>query len=216
MKKKLLICLFIILGITVLALVTPFIILGIRSNKINNDYKYLLLEDKLEVVKIEDVPLIKQDISCGYAIIDMLSSFYGARVSEEELYNNNSGRITTSSTAGFVEEASKVLNKKCYAKKYLKNDELLLAINHSLASGNPVAIEWAAKLDGSWTLHWSVITGMDKELIYVNNPYGYKEELTYDEFTSRTTFKAFDHMPIGYQFGFAFGLFTKNTIIVIE
>ena len=52
MKKKLLICLFIILGITVLALVTPFIILGIRSNKINNDHKYLLLEDKFEVVKI--------------------------------------------------------------------------------------------------------------------------------------------------------------------
>ena len=199
-----------------LALVTPFIILGIRSNKINNDYKYLLNEDKLEVVKIDDVPLIKQDISCGYAIIDMLSSFYGARVSEKELYNKNDGRITTSSTKGFVSEINKVLNKNCYAKKYLKNDELLLAINNSLAKGNPVAIEWAAKLDGEWTLHWSVITGMDKELIYVNNPYGYKEELTYDEFISRTTFKAFDHMPIGYQFGFAFGLFTKNTIIVIE
>ena len=57
---------------------------------------------------------------------------------------------------------------------------------------------------------------MDHEKLYVNNPYGYLEELTYDEFISRTTFTAFTKMPVGYYFGFAFGLFSKNTIIVVE
>ena len=51
-------------------------------------------------------------------------------------------------------------------------------------------MEWAAKLNNEWTLHWSIVTGMDKEHIYVNNPYGYKEEISYDEFAFRITFKA--------------------------
>ena len=55
---------------------------------------------------------------------------------------------------------------------------------------------------------------MDQEKVYVNNPYGYIEEISYEEFISRTTFKAFENMHIGYHFGFAFGLFSKNTIIV--
>ena len=215
MKKIILKCLLIFLGLTVLALVIPFIILAINSKMINNDYKYLLAEDKIEEVKI-DVPLVKQEISCGYAILDMLSSFYGDRVTEEQLYKTNNEKITTSSIKGFVSEINKVLNKNCSAQKYLKNDELLLAINASLINGNPVAICWAAKLDDEWTLHWSVVTGMDKEMIYVNNPYGYKEEISYEEFISRMTFNAFTNMPIGYKFGFAYGLFSKNTIIVIE
>ena len=216
MKKIILKCLLIFLGLTVLALVIPFIILAINSKKINNDYSYLLTDNKLVDVKIENVPLVKQEISCGYAIIDMLSSYYGKRVTEEKLYKNNNERITTSSINGFVSEINKVLNKKCSSNKYLKNDELLLAINASLIKGNPVAICWAAKLDEEWTLHWSIVTGMDKEIIYINNPYGYKEELSYEEFISRMTFNAFTNMPIGYKFGFAYGLFTKNTIIVIE
>ena len=215
MKKIILKCLLVFLGLTVLALVIPFIVLAINSKMINNDYKYLLAEDKIEEVKI-DVPLVKQEISCGYAILDMLSSFYGDRVTEEQLYKTNNEKITTSSIKGFVSEINKVLNKNCSAQKYLKNDELLLAINASLINGNPVAICWAAKLDEEWTLHWSVVTGMDKEMIYVNNPYGYKEELSYEEFISRMTFNAFTNMPIGYKFGFAYGLFSKNTIIVIE
>ena len=50
--------------------------------------------------------------------------------------------------------------------------------------------------------------------MYVNNPYEYKEEISYDELISRTTFKAFKNMHLGYQFGFALGLFSKNTIFV--
>ena len=75
-------------------------------------------------------------------------------------------------------------------------------------------MEWAAKSEDTWTLHWSIVTGMDQDRIYVKNPYGYKEEISYAEFVGRTTFKAFENMPIGYHFGFAFGMFSKNTIIV--
>ena len=215
-KKKNLVIVLSILCALLLVIMIPFIILGIKTNKINNDYKYLISENKMVEAIIEDVPLVKQEISCGYAIIDMLSAYYGNHVSEEDLYEANNHKITTSSTKGFVEEISKTLNKSCTALTYLKNDELLTSINNSLKAGNPVAIEWAAKLDNEWTLHWSVVTGMDNNHIYINNPYGYKESLSYEEFISRMDFSAYDNMSIWFKFGFAFGLFSKNTIIVIK
>ena len=199
-----------------LAVAIPFSIYGIRSAVIDNSYSYLFEENKL-TNKTIDVPLVKQDISCGYAIIEMLSTFYGNTVTEEQLSDKNNGSVSTATTSGFVKEINETIENSNYtSKEYLKNDELLLTINKSLINNKPVAVEWAALLDNEWTLHWSIVTGMDQEHIYVNNPYGYKEEITYDEFISRTTFKAFENMPLGYHFGFAFGLFSKNTIIVSE
>ena len=39
-------------------------------------------------------------------------------------------------------------------------------------------------------------------------------EISYSEFIGRTTFQSFENMPIFFHFGFAFGLFSKNTIII--
>ena len=215
MKKRiiLIICLS-FLALLTLGVAIPFSIYGIRSAVIDNSYSYLLKENKLTDKKI-DVPLVKQDISCGYAIIEMLSTYYGNTVTEEELSDKNNGGISTATTSGFVKEINRTIENANYvSKEYLKNDDLLLTINKSLLNDKPVAVEWAAKLDNEWTLHWSIVTGMDQEHIYVNNPYGYKEEISFEEFISRTTFKAFKNMHLGYHFGFAFGLFSKNTIIV--
>ena len=84
-----------------------------------------------------------------------------------------------------------------------------MMINDSLKKNRPVAVEFAAKFEDEWTLHWSIVTGMDKDKIYLNNPYGYKEEISYSEFIGRTTFQSFENMPIFFHFGFAFGLFRK-------
>ena len=217
MKKKKKIALIISLsfvGLLTLAVAIPFSIYGIRSSVIDNSYSNLLKEHKIVDKKI-DVPLVKQDISCGYAIIEMLSTYYGNTVTEKQLSDKNNGAISTATTSGFVKEINRTIENVNYvSKEYLKNDELLLIINKSLINDKPVAVEWAAKLEDEWTLHGSVVTGMDQEHIYVNNPYGYKEEISYEEFISRTTFKAFKNMHLGYHFGFAFGLFSKNTIIV--
>ena len=216
-KKIVIIVVSSIVASLVLAVAIPFIVLGVRSSAINNPYSYLFEDNKITTKKIENVPLVKQDVSCGYAIIEMLSEYYGNKITEEELYSKNNNSVSTSTTSGFVAEINRSVEGVNYSsREYLNNDQLLLTINNSLKNDKPVAVEWAAKFEGEWTLHWSVITGMDQEKVYVNNPYGYKEEITYDEFISRTTFNAFENMPIGYQFGFAFGLFSKNTIIVGE
>lgn len=218
MKKKKRVILIVATSIVaslLLAIAIPFSIYGIKSAVIANDYAYLFKENRITTKKIENVPLVKQDISCGYAIIEMLSSYYAKPTTEEELSEKNNGSISTATTGGFVNEINQTIAPGYKAKEYLKNDELLLTINKSLLNNDPVPVEWAALFEGKeWTIHWSIVIGMDQEKIYINNPYGYEEVLSYDEFIMRTTYKSFENMHLGYQFGFAFGLFSKNTVIV--
>ena len=103
-------------------------------------------------------------------------------------------------------------------ENYLQYDVMLKKIHKSLENNNPVVIEWAAKYQGEWTLHFSVVTGLDIENnnITVNNPYGYVENIGLDEFINRTSFNAYKNIPLFLNFGFAFGAFDKNTIFYTE
>ena len=215
-KKLLIIILSSVLLSLVLAVAIPFTILGIRTSSIRSDYNYLKEDSKYSTkVEVEGVELVTQHISCGYATIEMISSYYGNKVSEDNLSNKNGGAITTSSSNGFLNEVNSSIPNKTFVKNsYLKNDELLKTIHESLSKNNPVALEWAAKYENEWTLHFSLITGLDLSLdkVTVYNPYGYIENLSTDEFISRTTFEAYSNIPLFLNFGFAFGAFEKNTI----
>ena len=74
------------------------------------------------------------------------------------------------------------------------------------------------KNDGEWTLHYSLVTGMDipNDKITVANPYGYIEEISVGEFLQRTSFEAYEKMPLFLKFGFAFGFFEKNTVFTVR
>lgn len=214
-KKIILITVSSIVLAFVLVITIPLIVLAARTNHINTEYTYLFDENKIEENKIDNVPLVKQEVSCGYAIIEMLSDYYGNKVTEEALFEKNNHSVSTQTTKGFVDEINNSIQGLDYVSyEYLTNDELLMKINDSLKKNRPVAVEFAAKFEDEWTLHWSIVTGMDKDKIYLNNPYGYKEEISYSEFIGRTTFQSFENMPIFFHFGFAFGLFSKNTIII--
>ena len=217
MKKKKLI-IFIILGVVVtlgLAVLIPFSILGIRTASINNEYAYLLEDNNYqEKVSVDGFSLKKQDVSCGYATIEMMSEYYGNKVDEIELGKRNEGAITTSSSDGFLKEINKTITTKEFIKSsYLENDQLLKEIHDSIKNNNPVALEWAAFYEGSWTLHFSVITATDYQNnnLTIYNPYGYIENITINEFIDRASFKAYKNKGF-MNFGFAYGAFEKNTI----
>ena len=218
MKKKKLV-LFIISGVIAalgLAVLIPFSVLGFKTASLEVDYSYLREDtsynDKLE---ISGVNLKKQDVSCGYATIEMMSEYYGNKVDEIELSIRNEGAITTQSSNGFLNEINKTITTQTFVKRsFLKNDVLLKEIHDSIKNNNPVAIEWAAKMEEEWTLHFSLITGVDyrNDNITIYNPYGYIENINLNEFISRATFKAYEHLPLFLAFGFAYGAFEKNTI----
>jgi hypothetical protein len=101
---------------------------------------------------------------------------------------------------------------------YLTNTELLDKVYDSLKDGIPVPVEWTAKYNGEWTLHYSLITGVDvrNDMITVLNPYGYEENITLEEFFERTSFRAYEDMPLFLRLAFAFGVFERNTVFIAE
>ena len=204
-----------LVGALVLAVTIPFTILGIRTANLEKDYSYLKTDTNYaNKVEVEGLELVTQHVSCGYASIEMISSYYCKKVTEDELDARN-GAVSTASSKGFQDEISKCIpDKEFKMSSYLKHDVLLKEIHDSLKAGNPVALEWAAKYENEWTLHFSVIQGLDlgNHNVTVYNPYGYIENIHIDEFINRASFKAYDNIPLFLNFGFAFGAFDKNTI----
>ena len=220
MKKRFIIIPLAVVGTLLLGVSIPFIILGIRTASLDSDYKYLK-EDKIYNSKVEvtGLQLVTQHISCGYATIEMMSSYYGNKVTEDELEKKNSGGISTSSSNGFLAEVNDSIKNKSFSKySYLKNGDLLKHIHDSLANDNPVAIEWAAEYEGEWTLHFSLISGLDiqGDKVTIYNPYGYIETIGVNDFINRASFNAYKNMPLFLNFGFAFGAFEKNTIFYAD
>ena len=158
-KRVIVISVSALVGAVVLAIAIPFTVLAVKTANIKSDYAYLIEDAKYKTaVEVEGLEHVTQEISCGYATIEMMSAFYGERVSEETLSERNNGAITTSSSSGFLDD---IKDKEFKKSSYLKNDELLKEIHDSLSNNNPVAIEWAAKYKDEWTLHFSVISALD-------------------------------------------------------
>lgn len=204
------------LFVIALAIVVPFGILGIRTSRLNKDYVYLKTDETYsQKAEVTGLNLATQHVSCGYASIEMISQYYGKKVSEDDLDKKNNGAVSTASTGGFLKEINASIEGKDFIKKtYLANDEYLKEIHSALSNNSPVAIEWAAKYEDEWTLHFSVVTAIDlgNDQITIYNPYGYIENINSEEFISRTTFKAYKNLPLFLNFGFAFGAFDKNAL----
>ena len=215
MRKKIVsVILFFAESLIVLAIVALGI-LQIRTNRMMDDYSSVYKNEKYQTpIMIDGVNVIKQDVSCGYAVLEMFSSWSGHSVTEKSLYDQY-GKVVTSTGNAFCREMNKQFPEYTTTIcKYLKNTELIDAVYENLSNGIPVPFEWAALYGDDWTLHYSLIIGADipADKITVANPYGYYEELTVAELLNRTSFEAYEKMPLFLRLGFAFGIFEKNTI----
>lgn len=199
--------------------VVLLIISSIRTGLTQDDYSKVYVDEKYQTpIKIENIELITQDISCGYAVIEMFSTWNGGNITEESLYDQY-GTIVTSTGIKFCEEMNKQFPEyKTEMHKYVKNTEFIDIMYETLASGKPVPFEWAALYGDEWTLHYSLIIGADipNDKITVANPYGYYEELTLEGLLERTSFQAYEDMPLFMKMGFAIGMFEKNTIFSVK
>ncbi|AEV69980.1 C39 family peptidase [Acetivibrio clariflavus] len=212
----------ILVGLVLAVMITAITAITIEERKTVNildDYSILYTDEKyMEHLYIDNVELIKQEISCGYAVIEMFSNWAGGTITEESLYDEY-GKVVTSTGKSFEKEMKKRFPEfKTTMYPYLSNTEMIDKIYNTLKSGIPVPFQWAAKYNDIWTLHYSLITGIDipNNRITILNPYGYEENLTLKEFTDRTSFKAYEDMPIYLRLAFAFGIFERNTIFAVE
>ena len=184
-----------------------------------NDYSDIFKNEKYyKPVFVQGITVFPQKYSCGYAVIQMISQWNNSGLTEEVLYKEY-GKIVTSTGRAFAKEMNRKFPEyKTSMYKYLKNTELIDKVYNSLAAGVPVPFEWAAKKNDDWTLHYSLITGLDvpANKITIANPYGFAEEIAIEEFWERTSFDAYEKMPLFIKFGFAYGVFEKNTVFILE
>lgn len=220
MKKSVKITIIILVSLIVaVALIfgIAFSVLAIRTNAIKDDYSFVYNnESYARAITIDGIEVITQDVSCGYAVIEMFSIWNGGNITEESLYARY-GKVVTSTGKSFCNEFNKQFSEyETQMHKYLKNSELIKEVYGSICRGVPVPFEWAALYGKDWTLHYSLVIGMDipNDSVIVANPYGYIETLSLKEFLDRTSFDAFDKMPSFYKLAFAVGVFEKNTVFI--
>ncbi len=209
-----------LLALVIITILVAILKTNIKTSQILDDYSGIYSDPKYQnAVSVHDVALVKQDISCGYAVIEMYAKWSkNENITEESLYDEYGGVVTSTGQSFETEMNKRFPEYKTTMYRYLKNTELIDATYTSLSNGVPVPFEWAAKYDNEWTLHYSLITGMDisNDLVTILNPYGYEEKTTISEFLDRTSFKAYENMPIFLELGFAFDIFEKNTIFIVE
>ena len=218
-KKILIIAIVTVLLIPVILTASGFAILEYKEKITDDDFSEYIDSDKYsEPVYVDGIEVITQDVSCGYAVLEMFSAWNGGDLIEEKLYEEY-GRVVTSTGEAFCDEMNKQFpDYTTVMYKYLKNTEQIDLTYDSLSEGIPVPVEWAAKKDEEWTLHYSLVTGMDipNDTVTVANPYGYLENVSVDEFISRTRFDAYENMPLFLRMGFVFGVFEKNSIFIVK
>lgn len=212
--------LLIVVIVLLLVILSAFGLLKIKTNKILDDYSNIYKDEKYQQsYLIDNIDVIKQDVSCGYAVIELFARWNNNfDLTENSLYDEY-GKVVTSTGKSFEKEMNKQFSDYTTTMyKYLKSSELIDKVYNSLANGVPVPFEWAAKYENTWTLHYSLIIGIDvaSDKITISNPYGYLEDISIEEFISRTSFKAYEKMPLFLKFGFAFGFFEKNAIFIVE
>ena len=216
--KKTVAAVGIIIALLILVCAAALVRIHAKTAAIQNDYSAVFRDEKCQrPVRAEGVEVITQDVSCGYAVLEMFSRWNGGDLTEEDLYAEY-GKVVTSTGKAFCEEMNKrFLEYTTTMRSYLTNTELIDTVYACLAEGKPVPVEWAALYGDDWTLHYSLIVGMDipNDTVTVANPYGYMEEVSVAEFLERTSFEAYEHMPLFLKLGFAFGFFEKNTVFTV-
>lgn len=218
-KKYIGISMLLLIALILLFIAAAAIRMQVRTDRLSDDYQYFYRDaDFAAAVSVPDLPVIKQDISCGYAVLEMVAHWAGADVTEESLYDAY-GKVVTSTGKSFEKEMNKQLPAyETTMYKYQTNSQMLEKIYRSLSRGIPVPFEWAAQTEDTWTLHYSLITGLDfsSDAITVCNPYGFTEVLPIERFLERTSFEAYEHMPLFLRLGFLFDVFEKNTVFILE
>jgi hypothetical protein len=187
----------------------------------NDDYSELLQDNAYsQTVSVTGIQAIKQEITCGYAVIEMLAKWKGKLITEQSLSSQNNGEISTSMGSGFLKEMNRQF-PEWETTRYVNitNMELIKNIHTSLKNGFPVPIEFAEKNTSSeWTLHFAIVSSMDlgNNKIIVQNPYGYEETYTVDNFIRATRYECYENMEWYFKIGFNMGLFHKNSIYTIS
>ncbi len=155
------------------------------------------------MIKLDDFKVEKQKTyyTCGYSTISMVTSFLGRKVDEEVLLRNFPLGYLGATPAKVIKAFEEYMPE--YKMKYRKvsKEKALDIIESKLKAGLPIPFIYLTVNDFNKLLlvsHYSIIIGMDKEKseFIVANPFGYEEEVSFDELLTKMSFKIKGKMPL--------------------
>ena len=74
----------------------------------DDEYSGLLQDGNYsQAVSVTGIQAIKQEVTCGYAVIEMLAKWKGKSITEKTLLSQNNGKISTSMGSGFLKEMNR-------------------------------------------------------------------------------------------------------------
>ena len=81
--KRIMICIIIVIATLILCIIGLLIKQSRVDKKINNDFSNIYSNERYKkVVAVHGIETIKQEVSCGYACIQMLSNWLGKDITE--------------------------------------------------------------------------------------------------------------------------------------
>ena len=105
--KKVIRIITVLIALIFAVMAVLLIMLQIQTRRILTDYSTIYIDKKyINPVHVDGVEVITQDISCGYACIEMFSAWNGGKLTEEDLYDEY-GKVVTSTGDKFCEEMNK-------------------------------------------------------------------------------------------------------------
>ena len=99
--------------------------------------------------------------------------------------------------------------------------EILNIITASLTDGLPVAFFYSAVDDWNkphYNTHYGIIYGIDIEqkIVKLSNPYGYLDELSFEELFAGLTFQNYESEPFTHLMSRKVGYIKSNNIFVLK
>ena len=223
--KKTRIAVVLIMAITVLVL---FAILFIPSRKtetfVASNYRYPL--DYFN--ELDDIPIFSQETGYTCYIVSMaiVKNYLGFETTEHQLRNDLD---LLERSKGMLPNEYLVYAKKVFAPlsfsvslvNPISQAEILNLISDSLENDLPVVIFYSAKDDWNkphYNTHYAMVYGIDmkKGLVKISNPYGYLEELSFEELYNGLDFTSYEAEPLLFWLGRKIGRVSKNNIFVFE
>ena len=148
----------------------------------------------------------------GYGSIELLARYFELEIMPDK--NKGSWSIRE-----FRDELQRVFpDYDISLQSNLRNTELVDIIYDSLNAENPVIIFHAAETSESeLEMRYSAVIAVDlaNNRIILSDPQGTTVRYALDEFIKSTRFENFD-MPLYRQLMFAFRIYAKNTIFIID
>ena len=176
------------------------------------------------MIKLKNFPLYKQQTpyTCGYASISMISSFLGKPIKEGEipkgpLFNTVKGLPPWE----FVKIFEKCLPDYSVRLKSPDRKKIPEMIFEQIKNDLPVPVIFSTIDDFDkphMNMHYSVITGIDKEKtkVILVNPFGYEETMKMGELLDKMAYNNYPHKPLRVRFVLLLGVLKINNIFIIK